>query len=123
MRTSLRLLQVDTQSPHPAAPGLDQDACQQVMNEFDVQRSISATVTLTCLNCCAQSSEPSLRSNRILEHQINFSSRLESQSHNGSNGSAAAPSRAQPDAARQRTNHSVLAELGLFVFLVLALLP
>ncbi|GAA6220029.1 transcription factor HES-2.1 isoform X1 [Lates japonicus] len=74
---------------------LDQDACQRV-NEF-VQQSMSATVTPTCLNCCAQSSRtfPQIQQ-KLLSIKSSFSSRLESQSRSSSNGSAAAPSRAQP---------------------------
>ncbi|XP_029292204.1 transcription factor HES-2-like [Cottoperca gobio] len=72
---------------------LDQDACQRV-NEF-VQQSTSATVTPTCLNCCAQSSRtlPQIQQ-RLLSLKSSFSSRPESQSR-GSSG-AVAPSRAQP---------------------------
>ncbi|XP_068454397.1 LOW QUALITY PROTEIN: transcription factor HES-2-like [Clinocottus analis] len=67
---------------------LDQDACQRV-NEF-VQQSMSATVTPTCLNCCAQSSRtlPQIQQ-RLLS--LKSSSRMESQSRSG----AVAPSRAQ----------------------------
>ena len=73
---------------------LDQDACQRV-NEF-VQQSMSATVTPTCLNCCAQSSRslPQIQQ-RLLSLKSSFSSRLEPQSRSGSS-SAGAPSRAQP---------------------------
>ncbi|KAM7412204.1 hypothetical protein PAMA_021926 [Pampus argenteus] len=71
---------------------LDQDACQRV-NDF-VQRSMSATVTPTCLNCCAQSSKtfPQIQQ-RLLSLKSSFSSRLESQSRSSSG--AEAPSRAQ----------------------------
>lgn len=72
---------------------LDQDACQRV-HSF-VQQSMSATVTPTCLNCCAQSSRtlPQIQE-RIMSLKSSFTSRLESQ-HRGS--SAVAPSRAQSD--------------------------
>ncbi|KAF1390675.1 hypothetical protein PFLUV_G00060470 [Perca fluviatilis] len=74
---------------------LDQDACQRV-NEF-VQQSTSttATITPTCLNCCAQSSRtlPQIQQ-RLLSLKSSFSSRLESQSRS-SGGVAVAPSRAQ----------------------------
>ncbi|XP_022054464.2 transcription factor HES-2-like [Acanthochromis polyacanthus] len=68
---------------------LDQDACQRV-NDF-VQQSMSATVTPTCLNCCAQSSRtfPQIQQ-RLLSLKSSFSSRPELQSR-----SAVAPSRAQ----------------------------
>ncbi|XP_029912017.1 transcription factor HES-2 [Myripristis murdjan] len=71
---------------------LDQDACQRV-NDF-IQQSMSATITPTCLNCCAQSSRtfPQIQQ-RLLSLKSSFSSRLESQSHSSS---GAAPSRAQP---------------------------
>ncbi|XP_076598282.1 transcription factor HES-2-like [Chaetodon auriga] len=76
---------------------LDADACRRV-NEF-VQQSASATVTPTCLNCCAQSSRtfPQIQQ-RIQNLKSSFSSRLESQSHRGS--STVAPSRAQPAGAQ-----------------------
>ncbi|CAJ1085534.1 transcription factor HES-2-like [Xyrichtys novacula] len=72
---------------------LDQETCHRV-NEF-IQQSRSATVTPTCLNCCAQSSKtfPQIQQ-RLLSLKSSFSSRLESQSR--SNSSAVAPSRAQP---------------------------
>ncbi|XP_058499532.1 transcription factor HES-2-like [Solea solea] len=72
---------------------LDQDACQRV-NDF-VQQSMSATVTPTCLNCCAQSSRtiPQIQQ-RLLSLKSSFSPRLESQSRSSSCG-AVAP-RAQP---------------------------
>ncbi|XP_022054463.2 transcription factor HES-2.1 [Acanthochromis polyacanthus] len=68
---------------------LDQDACQRV-NDF-VQQSMSATVTPTCLNCCAQSSRtfPQIQQ-KLLSLKSSFSSRPELQSR-----SAVAPSRAQ----------------------------
>ncbi|XP_023126649.1 transcription factor HES-2-like [Amphiprion ocellaris] len=71
---------------------LDQDACQRV-NDF-VQQSMSATVTPTCLNCCAQSSRtfPQIHQ-RLLSLKSSFSSRPELQSRCG--GGAVAPSRAQ----------------------------
>ncbi|KAI3357293.1 hypothetical protein L3Q82_015743, partial [Scortum barcoo] len=71
---------------------LDQDACQRV-NDF-VQQSTSATITPTCLNCCAQSSRtfPQIQQ-RLQSLKSSFSSRLEIQSR--SSGGAAAPSRAQ----------------------------
>ncbi|XP_034446522.1 transcription factor HES-2.1 [Hippoglossus hippoglossus] len=78
---------------------LDQDACQRV-NDF-VQQSMSATVTPTCLNCCAQSSRslPQIQQ-RLLSLKSSFSSRLETQSRSSSSSSssssAVAPSRAQP---------------------------
>ncbi|XP_058499531.1 transcription factor HES-2.1 [Solea solea] len=82
---------------------LDQDACQRV-SDF-VQQSMSATVTPTCLNCCAQSSRtfPQIQQ-RLLSLKSSFSPRLENQSSNSSNsnssssssGGAVAPSRAQP---------------------------
>ncbi|XP_036961517.1 transcription factor HES-2-like [Acanthopagrus latus] len=55
---------------------LDQDACQRV-NDF-VQQSMSATVTPTCLNCCAQSSRtlPQIQQ-RLLSLKSSFSCRLE----------------------------------------------
>ncbi|KAM8862891.1 transcription factor HES-2-like [Spinachia spinachia] len=74
---------------------LDRDACQRV-NEF-VQQSMSATVTPTCLSCCAQSSRtlPQIQQ-RLLSLKSSFSSRMESQSGSSSGGGgAAAPSRAQ----------------------------
>ncbi|KAL6119890.1 hes2 [Pungitius sinensis] len=78
---------------------LDQDACQRV-NEF-VQQSMSATVTPTCLSCCAQSSRtlPQIQQ-RLLSLKSSFSSRMESQSGGGSSsgGGAASPSRAQSGA-------------------------
>ncbi|XP_056280006.1 transcription factor HES-2.1 [Pseudoliparis swirei] len=69
---------------------LDQDACQRV-NEF-VQQSMSATVTPTCLNCCAQSSRtfPEIQQ-KLQSLKSSFSSKVESQSRSG----AAAPCRAQ----------------------------
>ncbi|KAK5923451.1 hypothetical protein CgunFtcFv8_000419 [Champsocephalus gunnari] len=72
---------------------LDQDACQRV-NEF-VQQSSSATVTPTCLNCCAQSSRtlPQMQQ-KLLSLKSSFSSRLENQSRGSS--SAVAPSRVHP---------------------------
>ncbi|XP_019944579.2 transcription factor HES-2-like [Paralichthys olivaceus] len=72
---------------------LDQDACQRV-NCF-VQQSMSATVSPTCLNCCAQSSKslPQIQQ-RLLSLKSSFSCRLESQSRGSS--SAVAPSRALP---------------------------
>ncbi|XP_060931521.1 transcription factor HES-2-like [Limanda limanda] len=77
---------------------LDQDACQRV-NDF-VQQSMSATVTPTCLNCCAQSSRslPQIQQ-RLLSLKSSFSSRLETQSRSSSSSSsssAVAPSSAQP---------------------------
>uniref|UniRef100_UPI0037E73218 transcription factor HES-2-like n=1 Tax=Semicossyphus pulcher TaxID=241346 RepID=UPI0037E73218 len=72
---------------------LDQDACQRV-NEFILQ-SKPATVTPTCLNCCAQGSRtfPEIQQ-KLLSLKSSFSSRLVSQSR--SNSDAVAPSRAQP---------------------------
>ncbi|KAL3974269.1 beta-1,3-galactosyltransferase 2 [Sarotherodon galilaeus] len=72
---------------------LDQDACQRV-HDF-VQQSMTATVTPTCLNCCAQSSRtlPQIQE-KIMSLKSSFSSRLETQ-HRSS--SAVAPSRAQAD--------------------------
>ncbi|KAG7519263.1 Transcription factor HES-2 [Solea senegalensis] len=87
---------------------LDQDACQRV-SDF-VQQSMSATVTPTCLNCCAQSSRtfPQIQQ-RLLSLKSSFSPRMENQSRsstsNNSNSNssssssssgAVAPSRAQP---------------------------
>ncbi|KAG7227015.1 hypothetical protein INR49_022361 [Caranx melampygus] len=77
---------------------LDQDACQRV-NDF-VQQSMSATVTPTCLNCCAQTSRsfPQIQQ-RLLSIKSSFSSRLESQSRSSSSsggGGAVAPRPAQP---------------------------
>ncbi|XP_054464561.1 transcription factor HES-2-like, partial [Anoplopoma fimbria] len=62
---------------------LDQGACQRV-NQF-VQQSMSATVTPTCLNCCAQSSRtlPQIQQ-RLLSLKYSFSSRTESQSRSSS---------------------------------------
>ncbi|XP_068589679.1 transcription factor HES-2-like [Cebidichthys violaceus] len=73
---------------------LDQDACQRV-NEF-VQQSMSAAVTPTCLNCCAQSSRtlPQIQQ-RLLSLKSSFGSRMESQSSSSSGGGAVAPSGAQ----------------------------
>ncbi|CAK6951189.1 transcription factor HES-2-like [Scomber scombrus] len=72
---------------------LDQDACQRV-NDF-VQRSMTATVTPTCLNCCAQTSKtiPQFQQ-RLQSLRSSFSSRLESESRSSS--SSVALSRAQP---------------------------
>ncbi|KAM4610045.1 transcription factor HES-2-like [Polymixia lowei] len=72
---------------------LDQDACQRV-NDF-IQQSMSATITPTCQNCCAQSSRafPQIQQ-RLLTLKSTFSSRVENQSHSSSSG--AAPNRAQP---------------------------
>ncbi|XP_062283781.1 transcription factor HES-2-like [Scomber scombrus] len=72
---------------------LDQDACQRV-NDF-VQRSMTATVTPTCLNCCAQTSKtiPQFQQ-RLHSLRSSFSSRLESESRSSS--SSVALSRAQP---------------------------
>ncbi|CAI5647100.1 unnamed protein product [Oreochromis niloticus] len=72
---------------------LDQDACQRV-HDF-VQQSMTATVTPTCLNCCAQSSRtlPQIQE-KIMSLKSSFTSRLETQ-HRSS--SAVAPSRAQAD--------------------------
>ncbi|XP_040009596.1 transcription factor HES-2-like [Xiphias gladius] len=77
---------------------LDQDACQRV-NDF-VQQSMSATITPTCLNCCAQSSRtfPQIQQ-RLLSLKSSFGSRPESQSRSSSSSSsssAVAPIRAQP---------------------------
>ncbi|KAM9855989.1 transcription factor HES-2-like [Aulostomus maculatus] len=78
---------------------LDQDACQRV-NDF-VQRSMSATITPACLNCCAQSSRtfPQIQQ-RLMSLKSSFNSRLENQtrSSSGVGGSrgAASPSLAQP---------------------------
>ncbi|KAK2851213.1 hypothetical protein Q5P01_007489 [Channa striata] len=73
---------------------MDQDTCQRV-NDF-IQQSMSATITPTCLNCCAQSSRtlPQIQQ-RIQSLKSSFSSRLESQSC-GSSGAPVAPSGAQP---------------------------
>lgn len=73
---------------------IDQDACQRV-KEF-IQQSMSATVTPTCLNCCAHSSRtlPQIQQ-RIQSLKFSFSSRLESQSRSSSSV-AVAPSGAQP---------------------------
>ncbi|KAM3872414.1 transcription factor HES-2-like [Diretmus argenteus] len=73
---------------------LDQDACQRV--DAFIQQSLSASITPTCLNCCAQSSRtlPQIQQ-RLLSLKSTFSSRTEQQS-----GSGAAPSRVrvqQPD--------------------------
>ncbi|XP_041859841.1 transcription factor HES-2.1 [Melanotaenia boesemani] len=70
---------------------LDQEACQRV-HDF-VQQSMSANVTPTCLNCCAQSSRtlPQIQQ-RILSLKSSFSSRQESPSRSVG---AVAPSRAQ----------------------------
>ncbi|XP_061591002.1 transcription factor HES-2.1 [Cololabis saira] len=70
---------------------LDQDACQRV-HDF-VQQSMSASITPTCLNCCAQSSRalPQIQQ-RLQSLKSSFSARLESQSLRSA---AAAPSRAQ----------------------------
>ncbi|KAJ0064543.1 hypothetical protein NL108_009506 [Boleophthalmus pectinirostris] len=69
---------------------LDQSACQRV-NDF-VQQSMSASLTPTCLNCCAQSSRtlPQIQQ-RLQSLKSNFSSRPQSQS--------AAPGSAQPQQA------------------------
>ncbi|XP_042265966.1 transcription factor HES-2-like [Thunnus thynnus] len=75
---------------------LDQDACQRV-NDF-VQRSMSATVTPSCMNCCAQNSKtfPQIQQiqQRLFSLKSSFSSRLESQSRSSSG--AVAPGRAHP---------------------------
>ncbi|KAM3872413.1 transcription factor HES-2-like [Diretmus argenteus] len=73
---------------------LDQDACQRV--DAFIQQSLSASITPTCLNCCAQSSRtlPQIQQ-RLLSLKSTFGSRTEQQS-----GSGAAPSRVrvqQPD--------------------------
>ncbi|XP_034551297.1 transcription factor HES-2-like [Notolabrus celidotus] len=67
---------------------LDQDACKRV-NEF-IQRSTPATITPTCLKCCAHSSKafPQIQK-RLQNLKSSFSSRLES-------SSAVNPSSAQP---------------------------
>ncbi|XP_040915409.1 transcription factor HES-2-like [Toxotes jaculatrix] len=72
---------------------VDQDACQRV-NDF-VQQSMSATVTPTCLNCCAQSSRtfPQIQQ-RLLSLKSSFNFRPESQSRSSSG--AVAPGPAQP---------------------------
>ncbi|KAL3974270.1 hypothetical protein ACER0C_022896 [Sarotherodon galilaeus] len=71
---------------------LDSDAHQRI-NDF-VQQSISATVTPTCLNCCAQNSMtlPQIHQ-RLLSIKSSFSSRVESQQRS----SAAVPNQAQSD--------------------------
>ncbi|XP_030590483.1 transcription factor HES-2-like [Archocentrus centrarchus] len=71
---------------------LAQDTHQRV-NDF-VQQSMSATVTPTCLNCCAQSSMtlPQIHQ-RLLSIKSSFNSRLESQQRS----SAVAPSQEQSD--------------------------
>ncbi|XP_062248746.1 transcription factor HES-2-like [Platichthys flesus] len=71
---------------------LDQEACQRV-NCF-VQQSMSATVSPSCRNCCAQSSRslPQIQQ-RLLSLKSSFSSRLETQTRSSS---AVAPSLAQP---------------------------
>ncbi|XP_075331594.1 transcription factor HES-2-like [Odontesthes bonariensis] len=58
---------------------LDQDARQRV-NDF-VQKSMSATVTPTCLNCCTQSSRtlPQIHQ-KLLNLKSSFSTRLDSRS-------------------------------------------
>uniref|UniRef100_A0A3Q3X991 BHLH domain-containing protein n=1 Tax=Mola mola TaxID=94237 RepID=A0A3Q3X991_MOLML len=73
---------------------LDRDACQRV-NDF-VQQSMSATVTPTCLNCCAQGSRtfPQIQQ-RLQSLKSSFSSRPESQPRSSG---ALAPSGAQPGA-------------------------
>ncbi|XP_006785527.1 transcription factor HES-2-like [Neolamprologus brichardi] len=71
---------------------LDPDAHQRV-NDF-VQQSISATVTPTCLNCCAQTSMtlPQIHQ-RLLSIKSSFSSSVQSQQRS----SAAVPNQAQSD--------------------------
>ncbi|XP_031594039.1 transcription factor HES-2-like isoform X1 [Oreochromis aureus] len=71
---------------------LDSDAHQRI-NDF-VQQSISATVTPTCLNCCAQSSMtlPQIHQ-RLLSIKSSFSSRVGSQQRS----SAVVPNQAQSD--------------------------
>ncbi|XP_013857097.1 transcription factor HES-2 [Austrofundulus limnaeus] len=71
---------------------LDQDACQRV-HEF-VQQSMSASVTPTCLNCCAQSSRslPQIQQ-RLLSLKSSFNHRAENQE--ALSGAAVAPLRAQ----------------------------
>uniref|UniRef100_A0A8C6UES6 BHLH domain-containing protein n=1 Tax=Neogobius melanostomus TaxID=47308 RepID=A0A8C6UES6_9GOBI len=66
---------------------LDQSACQRV-NDF-VQQSMSASLTPTCLNCCAQSSRtlPQIQQ-RLQSLKSSFSSRPAAQS--------AAPASVQP---------------------------
>ncbi|XP_067383800.1 transcription factor HES-2-like [Channa argus] len=73
---------------------MDQDACQRV-NEF-IQQSMSATITPTCLNCCAQSSRnlPQIQQ-RIQSLKSSFGSRPERQSRSSS-GAPGAPNGAQP---------------------------
>ncbi|XP_041860603.1 transcription factor HES-2.2 [Melanotaenia boesemani] len=68
---------------------LDQEACQRV-NDF-VRKSVSVTVTPTCLNCCAQSSTnfPQIHQ-KLLSLKSSFSARLDS--------GATSSSRAQPGA-------------------------
>ncbi|KAJ0064509.1 hypothetical protein NL108_009477, partial [Boleophthalmus pectinirostris] len=69
---------------------LDQSACQRV-SDF-VQQSMSASLTPTCLNCCAQSSRtlPQIQQ-RLQSLKSSFSSRPQSQS--------ATPGSAQPQQA------------------------
>ncbi|XP_072304607.1 transcription factor HES-2-like [Eucyclogobius newberryi] len=69
---------------------LDQSACQRV-NDF-VQQSMSASLTPTCLNCCAQSSRtlPQIQQ-RLQSLKSSFSSRAQPQ--------CAAPGSAQPQQA------------------------
>ncbi|XP_077581069.1 transcription factor HES-2-like [Stigmatopora nigra] len=57
---------------------LDQEACQRV-SDF-VQRSMSASVTPSCLNCCGQSSRafPHIQQ-RLLSLKSSFNSRADSQ--------------------------------------------
>uniref|UniRef100_A0A672YSI9 Hes family bHLH transcription factor 2 n=2 Tax=Sphaeramia orbicularis TaxID=375764 RepID=A0A672YSI9_9TELE len=71
---------------------LDQDVCQRV-NDF-IQQSMTASITPTCLNCCAQSSRtlPQIQK-RLLSLKSSFSPKLEVQSRSGT---PVAPVRAQP---------------------------
>ncbi|XP_074538365.1 transcription factor HES-2-like [Halichoeres trimaculatus] len=79
------LQRVSTRLPKTS---MDQDASQR-MNEF-IQRATPATVTSTCLKCCAQSSKtfPHIQK-KLLSLKTSFSSRME-------NSIAVSASRAQP---------------------------